>query len=400
MTAYRRSPLSNRAKHTSSHVTAMKINTSRMLAWCLIVELPLILVTLGLMAWTLRILGQSLSMAKETVNGGSSYVFPDTFSTATVTQTVTGYETTTVVPESTITSTSTVHYIDQSSSLISYTYPVTYVSDPISIGIDPTCTKTRTVTVSALAPLSHLVLPKGGDEDGGATPPPLVTPAPFPSFSFRARQASESSGVGATLYDSALWSLPTTRPAYWDHQSVTVNHGFGGHFFEGGLQYDYGTQPGQGRGGYGHVELARIRALTALASLALVALVARMVTTAFFFVRHRTLLRERSNEADKSVFRVIRQLAWVTLSFAVLLLFTYVPFWALYGAWTNRNATVRQADDALQADEASARLHIEQLLHASPWTGCPIALIVFWTLSLLSSLFLAALCLASSSRKH
>jgi hypothetical protein len=367
----------------------------------LVAEVPILLVTLGLLAWSLHVLGHSISLNSNLPY--YSYGFPPAqMYTWTLTRTVTGYSSSSVSSASLETlqpSAYTVIGLDHSKT--PHTNPgVTYTIGPYTYGIDPTGTKTRTVTVSGIEEISHRKRDFSNDE---VLSQPKVTPAPLV---IQPRQESASSSTGPPrLGDLDFWNLSSFRSrSYEQYQSVTVNRGFDGYFQEVGLDYIYKSP-------YNNSSVVpKIRALTALAALSLVAIIGRLSCTAVFLLLFRKtkedkVKKERDDNStvkddeinindDKLNRKTINYLHWSNFASTFLLYVTYLPFWSLYGSWTHRNSLINKANEEFQSDPDLAANGLNNLLKSMPWTSIPIALIVFWTLAVVTSI---ATCIYSST---
>lgn len=84
---------------------------------------------------------------------------------------------------------------------------------------------------------------------------------------------------------------------------------------------------------------------------------------------------------------------------SIILLLTYILFWATYESWTNRNKTVQQADEAYEVDPYLISLRMNDILHSTPWQSKTIALIVFWMLAILSSAFINPVMIVDNKHK-
>jgi hypothetical protein len=337
----------------------------------LIVELPILIVTKGLMAWALKILSKSIGYATDLDSRYYDVIPPAYLQSATITQTVTGYRTTSVRPPITFTkgSATSTFPVGFQGSYATQTYmPTTRTFLPATYGIDATATTLRTVIESALQRISHLVVPK----EGKNISKPIITPAPV----IQKQQASSAVRLGA----SDFWSVSPTTYIYEQYHTVTVNHGFGRYFLEAGIDHIFLAPYG-----YSSNDLVRIRALTALVSLALASIIGRIAITVVLLLC--TWKKKTVNQGAITA---------ANMAFTILLLFAYIPFWAIYGSWTNRNATVKAADAIFR--QQSSYFGLNNLLQSTPWQGTTSAFITFWSLSIVTSLVLSSMSLLHGRR--
>lgn len=354
----------------------------RKLSLALLAEVPILLASLGLLAWALHILAQSIRLTQD---GISTFNFePDQTYLYTVTQTVTGYRSSSVAPPRVLSygpSTYTEVGTDGKSTPYDTVSASTYTFSPNTYGIDPTGTKLRTLTESGLQPISHRRA-LSYEEANAAVPSPILTPAPVPMQAVAQRS---STSHPPRLDPIDFWSLSSTTRSYEQYESVTVNRGFNGYFEEVGINYIYQTHSTSN-------DLPRVRALTTLVALALVSVIARLActATALFFGR-------KQDGYDKV--GIHRKLAWSNVATTTLLLLTYIPFWAIYGSWTHRSDLVNKADAEFQTDTNLSALSLSTLLHTEPWKGTPTALLVFWTLAVVTSIVVSFVSVAITRQR-
>lgn len=342
----------------------------------LLSEVPFLLVTLGLMAWAISILSGSISKWKDNDNLAiprqqtTSWMPPVRACTQVLTETVTGFETSFVsvpnftasaIPYDSVYADGTTRYTTTYTTHSGYT--TQYGS--FTYGVSPTATSTRTVTVTAFQVIGHFKLP---DEDQLQNSTPTITPAPTAIVKAR---ANPSDVTIRYPYDES-----TTTYSYVKYRTVHANGGFAANFIETGINYIFNSEYENNNG----PALSRLAALTSLISLALLAILCRLFCTAVRFVLKRRSQREsRKNSGAEGL------TSGFNLASTILLIMTYVPFWAIYGSWTNRNRTIQQADAAYEKDPYLISLGLNYILHTTPWQGTTVALIVFWTLIILTS---------------
>lgn len=146
----------------------MQLKTSR--NGLLLLDALFLLVTLGLMAWTVSVLAKSIPKWKGTYDFSlplpqtTSWITPINAYTEIIIETVTGFETSfTSVPNSTITA---IPY-DSVYTDATTRYTTTYTTQSgytahygtYKYGISPTATSTRTVTVTEFQQIRHFKLP-------------------------------------------------------------------------------------------------------------------------------------------------------------------------------------------------------------------------------------------------
>lgn len=325
-------------------------------------DIVFLFVTFGLQIWALNVLIVSCQHANDVIDVGYQNVpFAQAY-TATETQTGTGYASTSTRPPTTSAiRTSTYTLIETDGKK----YPTTQFDivtfNTQLLGYTPTATTTRTVTVTGLRDVRA-----GGllDSYYVAASRPTVTPL--------ARRAQG----GASIYYYNMLT-PDTSFNINDYRAVTVNHGFGKHFAEAGLNYDYFDQA---NGGYSKSDRARIIGLTTLMALALCASLLRLVVTMVC-----TASMYRRKDKGTGVHRR-RWPLYANIVAAFLLCGTCVAFWTIYGQWTHRSAAVEYAYEAFRQQQDLVWLRIDRLFDTRPWRGTPTALVVFWCLSCVTSI--------------
>lgn len=332
----------------------------------LLVDLCILTITLGLMTWASSVLSRSMSkiVDYDYVYGfGYGADLPGIPFSTIIVQIVTGYASTSTRQAQVITERTTQTYIANGKTIVSTPTPIILTRPAYLYGIDATGTKRRTYSTAGFSEPIHL-----RQQTTTLMSTPAATPLP-----------NRAQTTGTYLGPEDRWDTPASVPEYWKYNSVTVDHGFDRYFLQAGV--DYFASQGQE---YLSYHLDRVRGLTALIALALVAIVARMATSLLYIVQSR-----RKKYGEDSTARLRRRSGWTTLVFAILLILTFLSFWAIYGFLTYRSQHVETAQASL------AKFGYGSILRTSPWFSKTIALIVSWALSSLTSFVVTFIFLTS-----
>lgn len=336
----------------------------------LLIEAIILLVTLALQAWALHILALSCSYARQEVFDGYQNVPNAQLYTLTETQVVTGYHSTSTEPASTSVRTTIYAEVPLDQKTFVTTQRDTAIFTPQPIGFRPTATITRTVTTTGLQDVRAGIPPHDFHFSSYPTSRPEVV---------NKRQNNQGGGDGVSIFPTGVWSLDTSFD-FNKYRTITVNHGFGKHFVEAGIDYDYGSTYA---GGYTRSDYARIAGLTTLMACAIFAVLIRLSMTT---IRIMTINYHEEVKTNKS-----RKTFYANLAATILLIASCLAFWIIYGYWIHPSAELNEAYQAVEKESNYIYLNIVALFKVEPWKGTPIALITFWCISCVTSLIVCIL---------
>lgn len=340
----------------------------------LLFEAIILLATLSLQIWALKILAQSCSYARSNVFDGYQNVPFAQLYTRTETQTVTGYETTTTKPASISVQTTIVTEVALNCKTYTTTERFTGYYSAQPIAYSPTATTTRTIATTGMqdiragAPLHDTFYP----------PSYIYLAEPFK----KNKRQNTNQSEGVSIFPTAVWSLDTSFDLN-KYRTITINHGFAIHFVEAGIDYDYGNHQ---RGGYKQSDYARIAGLTTLMTLSILTILFRLYITT---IRILSMYKQQKRESNKEEARYKKsrdKTFYANLAATILLIASCLAFWIIYGLWTHVSAEVKETYQAIKQQKNLVNLGIAGLFKVEPWKGVPIALITFSCLSCIISL--------------